>query len=1016
MSDKKVINVEMGEMGDAAPSASDSSTGSSGDPPLSPSKYDVSASGMTNAFRSSKSYKSLEIKSTKDFLSKTEDDTRAVTLGTLKGVFFPVLQNIFGIILFIRLPSIVGEAGVGLGFLTVFLSCLTTFLTVLSLSAIATNGRLGGGGPYALISRNLGPEIGGAVGILFYLGTTIAATMYVLGAVEVIQNTFRESALGPGKLFTCSIANCYSGSGSLLNSVDVSKAAELCTDLASGNELRECIVSYNEARLYGTILAVLMASLVYVGIKYVSMVAPVFLACVLLSILSIFIGFFASDGVFAAEKPPFNNMETAPLHAHDITGLGAGNFDKNQGPMPVFTAVGGLSFYIGLFFPSCTGIMAGCNRSGDLTDAQKSIPKGTLAANLTTSTVYLLHVLLWGAVATREGLLNKANMATIVPAVSWPSKWLVAIGVILSSVGAGLQSLTGAPRLLQVIAQDNTIPILQKVSSPAGTEPKKAVILTWFICNLMCMTGTLEEVNPLITMFFLMCYAFVNFSTFLLSVMDTPNFRPSWKYYHPYLSLVGFFLCLAMMFITSVVYAFAAIVISVLIGVYIAHAGAKKNWGDGMRGLLFQTARRALLSVRGKGEYREHAKNFRPQLLVLTKTRVAEGTDVDESNPTGSALEASNAGLFSFANQMKKGRGLIIFGNVVKGSLETHNTERVASEKCIDRILETGQVGDTRVAKESIPAFSYTVMSPSVRHGLENIIQSTGLGEMVPNAVLQGFPGNWRSNPSSADLFVGNVRSCLVLNKCFLALRGDFPSYSENDFCRNSIDVWWMVHDGGLLLLLPTLLRRHRVWSGCSIRFFVVGSQEDESFLEEKLAGVLAELRIACTFKVVVVDPAQLSTYVDDEMRQFEDGSHRPFHSISKQTGLVRRLSRDLSRDSVEFRRSAMVKSSSHTDIKEEGEKSADAADAGSENDEVEGKFLHQMSCAVALNEVIRKESCSSDSPADLVILNLPVPDNTVRDTNSNGEYLDFVDKLTEKIPAVAMVIGSGTECVNFEG
>jgi solute carrier family 12 (potassium/chloride transporter), member 4/6 len=62
---------------------------------------------------------------------------------------------------------------------------------------------------------------------------------------------------------------------------------------------------------------------------------------------------------------------------------------------------------IGIFFPSVTGIMAGSNRSGDLADAQKSIPIGTICAILTTSTVYLSCVMLFAGTVDNLLLRDK---------------------------------------------------------------------------------------------------------------------------------------------------------------------------------------------------------------------------------------------------------------------------------------------------------------------------------------------------------------------------------------------------------------------------------------------------------------------------------------------------------------------------------------------------------------------------------------------------------------------------------
>lgn len=49
----------------------------------------------------------------------------------------------------------------------------------------------------------------------------------------------------------------------------------------------------------------------------------------------------------------------------------------------------------------------------------------------------------------------------VVGTLAWPSPWVIVIGSFFSTCGAGLQSLTGAPRLLQAIAKDNIIPFLR---------------------------------------------------------------------------------------------------------------------------------------------------------------------------------------------------------------------------------------------------------------------------------------------------------------------------------------------------------------------------------------------------------------------------------------------------------------------------------------------------------------------------------------------------------------------------
>ncbi|MDX1630521.1 MAG: amino acid permease [Thermoanaerobaculia bacterium] len=101
--------------------------------------------------------------------------------GTFGGVFTPTLLTILGVIMFLRLGWVVGNAGVGGSLAVILLAFLVTLLTALAMSSIVTNIRIGAGGAYAIISQSLGLEIGGAVGIPRYLSQALAITMYIFG-------------------------------------------------------------------------------------------------------------------------------------------------------------------------------------------------------------------------------------------------------------------------------------------------------------------------------------------------------------------------------------------------------------------------------------------------------------------------------------------------------------------------------------------------------------------------------------------------------------------------------------------------------------------------------------------------------------------------------------------------------------------------------------------------------------------------------------------------------------------
>ncbi|GFN94909.1 solute carrier family 12 member 6-like protein [Plakobranchus ocellatus] len=173
-------------------------------------------------------------------------------LGTVLGVYLPCIQNIFGVLLFVRMTWIVGMAGALESFGIVLICCTATMLTAFSMSAIATNGVVPAGGSYFMISRALGPEFGGAVGVLFYLGTSVASSMYIIGAVEILVKYMAPQL-------------------------------DLFGDV------------FHSYRIYGTCVMLVLAFVVFIGVTFVSKFAALSLACVIISILCIYIGIFVAN-------------------------------------------------------------------------------------------------------------------------------------------------------------------------------------------------------------------------------------------------------------------------------------------------------------------------------------------------------------------------------------------------------------------------------------------------------------------------------------------------------------------------------------------------------------------------------------------------------------------------------------------------------------------------------------------------------------------------------------------------
>ncbi|VDM43663.1 unnamed protein product [Toxocara canis] len=115
--------------------------------------------------------------------------------GWIQGVFVRCLLNIFGVMLYLRVSWVAGQAGIALGSVVVLLASLVTSITAISTCAICTNGDVKGGGAYFLISRSLGPEFGGSIGLIFSVANAVGAAMYIVGFAETVRDLLRENGL-----------------------------------------------------------------------------------------------------------------------------------------------------------------------------------------------------------------------------------------------------------------------------------------------------------------------------------------------------------------------------------------------------------------------------------------------------------------------------------------------------------------------------------------------------------------------------------------------------------------------------------------------------------------------------------------------------------------------------------------------------------------------------------------------------------------------------------------------------
>ncbi|XP_039988108.1 solute carrier family 12 member 3 [Xiphias gladius] len=423
--------------------------------------------------------------------------------GWVQGVMVRCMLNIWGVILYLRLPWITAQAGIGLTWVIILLSSFITGITGLSTSAIATNGKIRGGGTYFLISRSLGPELGGSIGLIFAFANAAAVAMHTVGFAETVTDLIHEN-------------------GAVM------------------------VDHTNDIRIIGIITVTCLLGISMAGMAWESKAQILFFLVIMLSFASYIVGTIIPASPQKQAKGFFS-------YKADIF---AANF------LPSWRGTEGSFFgMFSIFFPSATGILAGANISGDLKNPTVAIPRGTLMAISWTTVSYLIISATIGSCVVRDasGVLNNTlssssssedcvglacqygwdfskciNNSTCIygisnyyQSMSMVSAFtpLITAGIFGATLSSALACLVSAPKVFQCLCKDKLYPLIDFFGKGYGKndEPLRGYLLTYVIAACFILIAELNTIAPIISNFFLCSYSLINFSCFHASITNSPG-------------------------------------------------------------------------------------------------------------------------------------------------------------------------------------------------------------------------------------------------------------------------------------------------------------------------------------------------------------------------------------------------------------------------------------------------------------------------------------------------------------
>jgi amino acid transporter len=644
--------------------------------------------------------------------------------GTFGGVFAPSILTILGVIMYLRLPNIVGEAGLLATIGIIVVAHIISMTTGLSVSSIATDKKVEAGGTYYMISRSLGLPIGGTLGLALFVGLSFSVSLYLIG--------FSESFLS------------FWGFNTDINSI----------------------------RLTGSIVLLTVTTITFISTSLALKTQYFIMAAIVLSLISIFTG------------------------SHE--------FAPNTSLPSISTEGVSLMVLFGIFFPAVTGFEAGVSMSGDLKDAKKSIPQGSITAIAVGFVVYIILATFLSM--TVDGQLL-ANDPQILLEIAWVPELVVA-GIWGATLSSALGSILGAPRILQATAIDKITGRFFAKGYGGSNEPRHALLLTFFIAEAGILIGDLDVIARVVSIFFITTYGFLNLSC-AFETWTSSDFRPQFKV-SGWISLLGAAACFIVMIQLDFVATIGASVILTLLYLYLKRKELSLESGDAWSSIWATLVKKGLQRLT---KDKLSGRNWRPNIIMF-----------------GGAEEVRPE--------------LLRTGKMIAGKLGILSAFELKESK--ESILPKPQIAFDEKDKRS-GYFKHTHVCHDIFSGMDEISRIYGFSGIQPNTILMG----WSRDEKHKSGFIKAMTS--FEKQDYNAIYLDLDK--ERSFGNNStIDFWW--NGSGRNLAFGIYLLRHITssldWKSAVIRICYINEHNnDKEDLIKGLTRVLSSYRLSAEVDII---------------------------------------------------------------------------------------------------------------------------------------------------------------------